>query len=316
MFTETRAMFLYCTSPVHMGAGTAVGGLIDNPIQRERHTDHPLLAGSGLKGAVRHAFAATVNGDGLVERIFGPDSGRDARAFAGAVSFTDAQIVAFPVRSPRRAFVYATCPSALGRARRLLAQVGVDPSWRAEPPIETGTCRVADEAVLRDGALDLEAFRMEALPREGSANLRALARWLADNALPGDEAYRFFRDKLATDLVLLADEDFGYFASNATSVEPHVRIDDTSGTADDGGLFYTENLPPESLLLGAVMASHERTPEGKRPGAALEARAVLDIVARGTGDATGIDGKVLQVGGDATTGRGLVVVRLLGGAER
>ena len=35
-----------------MGAGQAVGA-INNPIQREVHTSHPLIAGSGLKGAVR-----------------------------------------------------------------------------------------------------------------------------------------------------------------------------------------------------------------------------------------------------------------------
>ena len=53
MFQASRALFLYCTSPVHMGAGAAIG-TIDNPVQRERHTGHPALAGSGLKGALRH----------------------------------------------------------------------------------------------------------------------------------------------------------------------------------------------------------------------------------------------------------------------
>jgi CRISPR/Cas system CMR subunit Cmr4 (Cas7 group RAMP superfamily) len=40
-----------------MGAGSAVG-VIDNPIQRERHTGHPCFAGSGIKGAMRHGFEA------------------------------------------------------------------------------------------------------------------------------------------------------------------------------------------------------------------------------------------------------------------
>ena len=37
---KTAAVFLYAVSPVHMGAGQAVD-IIDNPIQRERHTEHP-----------------------------------------------------------------------------------------------------------------------------------------------------------------------------------------------------------------------------------------------------------------------------------
>ena len=57
MFEKTAAVFLYAVSPVHMGAGQAVD-VIDNPIQRERHTQHPCFAGSGIKGAVRHRYAA------------------------------------------------------------------------------------------------------------------------------------------------------------------------------------------------------------------------------------------------------------------
>jgi CRISPR-associated protein Cmr4 len=57
MFEKHAAVFLYAVSPVHMGAGQAIG-VIDNPIQRERHTEHPCFAGSGIKGAVRHGFSA------------------------------------------------------------------------------------------------------------------------------------------------------------------------------------------------------------------------------------------------------------------
>lgn len=53
MFEKKVPIFIYCVSPVHMGAGAAIG-VIDNPIQRERHTEYPMIAGSGLKGAIRH----------------------------------------------------------------------------------------------------------------------------------------------------------------------------------------------------------------------------------------------------------------------
>ena len=118
-----------------------------------------------------------------------------------------------------------------------------------------------------------------------------------------DGAYTFFRDKFKTDLVVLSDTDFAYFAEHATLVEPHVRIDDTTGTADDGGLFYTENLPPESLLIAPLFAS--RTRAGKNGEAEMEAAEVMLKIR------TAIDGKTLQIGGDATTGRGLVVARAL-----
>ncbi len=97
MFAKHAALFLYAVSPVHMGAGTAVG-VIDNPIQRERHTNHPCFAGSGIKGAVRHGFTAIGGDEKLIDRLFGPDAG-SGDLHAGAISFGDAQLVALPVRS-------------------------------------------------------------------------------------------------------------------------------------------------------------------------------------------------------------------------
>lgn len=117
---------------------------------------------------------------------------------------------------------------------------------------------------------------------------------------------------LSFDLVLLHDTDFAHFARHAMVVEPHVRINDESGTADDGGLFYVENLPPETLMVGLVQASIERFKKDRRDqGAAalLSAPEVLAKVFSGQGDALpGIGGKLLQIGGDASTGRGLVLV--------
>ena len=89
MFEKNAALFLYAVSPVHMGAGQAVG-VIDNPIQRERHTGHPCFAGSGIKGAVRHGFTA-IGGSDVIgggncagSKAFGPmASSRAHSAHAG-----------------------------------------------------------------------------------------------------------------------------------------------------------------------------------------------------------------------------------------
>lgn len=299
MFEKQAAVFLYAVSPVHLGAGSAVG-VIDNPIQRERHTGHPSFAGSGIKGALRHGFKALGGHEEFIARLFGPES-QSGELHAGALSFGDAQLVAFPVRSLRGGYVYATCPQALARAQRLLRLVGVKAEW---PMLEVaeGRCLIANPALLTGNKLHLEAFEYEA---KASEPLAALAQDLAGKALPTDEAYAFFRAKLAQDLVVLSDTDFAYFSEHATLVEPHVRINSETGTADadGGGLFYTENLPPESLLLGSLMTSRERSGKGE-----LAAEAVLAQV-KGA-----IDGKLLQVGGDATTGRGLVSARVLPGA--
>lgn len=302
MFEKHAAVFLYAISPVHMGAGQAIG-VIDNPIQRERHTNHPSFAGSGIKGAVRHSWKALGGQDEFINRILGPDS-NSGDLYAGAVSFGDALTVALPIRSLRGGYVYATCPQALARAQRLLGLIGVADNWPVLPEVEEQHCLIANPSLLageKKDRLHLEAFEYTANDCEP---LAAIATDLADKAMPGETSYDFFRKKLKTDLVVLSDTDFAYFAQNAMLVEPHVRIDSETGTAADGGLYYTENLPPESLLIAPLMTSQTRSGNKDEK---LEAEEVMYKIK------ALIDGKLLQIGGDATTGRGLVVAKVMEG---
>lgn len=316
MFEQSRLLFLYAVTPVHMGAGQAIG-VIDNPIQRERHTNHPSMAGSGLKGAIRHHLATNQqwrgekNEDGkrpkdsLLNRIFGPET--DSSDYAGAISFGDAQLVAFPVRSLKQAFLYAVSPVTLARLKRLATLAKVNADWTV-PSVESDKCCVTDKRVLSNGKLVLEAFEYD-VEDSASTVLKTVAAWLADNALPQDAAHQYFRDKIKTDLVLLPDDAFSHFVENATVVEPHVRIDDESGTAADGGLFYTENLPPESLLIAPVFASIERFHKERKPQEPMNAEQVMGKLAES------LDKQLVQVGGDATTGRGQVVLHFTEGAK-
>jgi len=296
MFEQSAAVFLYAVSPVHMGAGQAVG-IIDNPIQRERHTGHPCFAGSGIKGAVRHGFKALGGDEVLANRLFGPDAG-SSELHAGALSFGDAQLVALPVRSLKGGYVYATCAQALARAQRLLGLVSKPGDWKV-PSVAEGQCLLANPALLSGDKLHLEAFEYVA---KVSQDLPAVAADLAVRGLPSGDGYAFFAEKLKTDLVILSDSDFSYFSQNAMLVEPHVRIDAETGTASDGGLFYTENLPPESLMIAPLMASQTRSGKDMLPAGVVmsQIKAVLH-------------GRLLQIGGDATTGRGLVVASVVGG---
>jgi CRISPR-associated protein Cmr4 len=311
MFEEKRLMFLYCVSPVHMGAGQALG-VVDNPIQRERHTGHPVFAGSGIKGALRDVFEA-VKGKDMTNRIFGPET--DASDHAGCVAFSDAQLVLFPVRSLRESFVYATCPTALGRLRRMAELAGEKIDWKI-PAVSDDLClAVGNSGLTVKGKLDgqemetviFETFQFtRSLNQDTAAEVAKIAEWLAGHCLPQDESYTFFRDKLGKHLVVLSDTHFSHFVENATTVEPHVRISDESGTADDGGLFYTENVPPESVFVSLVVTSKERVKRGEASDGRLSAQQAMSKVEGA------IAGEVVQIGGDATSGRGLVAVTFSG----
>lgn len=305
MFEVKKLLFYYATSPVHMGAGQAVGA-IDNPIQREVHTEHPLIAGSGIKGALRHHLQRRWNGKAeWIKRMFGPETA-NASEHAGALSFTDAAIVAFPVRCAKRAYVYATCPTALARLQRLADAARVKCDWKIAQPGEDQALMAGDAALTKnekEQRLLLEVFDFTA---KMDSNTSAVAKWIAQHALPAGGGHDYFRGKLESDLVVLTDADFGHFVRHATVVEPHVRINNDSGTADSGGLFYTECLPPESLLAGLALASIERVKSGITPE--WQAQDILDRLLNGAEGAEGIDRALVQFGGDATTGRGLVTL--------
>ena len=55
MYKSTNPLFLICETPLHAGSGDDLG-IVDLPIQRERHTSFPKIEASSLKGALREAF--------------------------------------------------------------------------------------------------------------------------------------------------------------------------------------------------------------------------------------------------------------------
>ena len=300
MFEKKSLVFYYCTTPLHMGAGTSVGA-IDNPIQREVHCKFPVIAGSGLKGAIRHHVNKIWKKED-VDSLLGKET-TSGELTAGAVSFTDANIFAFPVRSLKNAFVYVTCPYAIARLKRMALQAGINWEWEECSDVEPGKTVCFSKKSLIGGKLCLEALELDAKEDE---DLSSFAEWLAENCLPENGEY--FKDKLMNDLFIVSDEDFGYFVRNSTVVEPHVRIDDKTGTADGGALFYTENLPPESILAGMVLTSIERGNKDEKRSAEVCMKTVL-------WDDDGINGNLVQMGGDSTTGRGLVLINAVKGEE-
>lgn len=296
MFKESRLIFYYTTSPTHMGAGDGLGA-IDSPIQREVQTNHPIMAGSGVKGAIRHELSGRwSDSDGSISAIFGPDTaGSD---FAGAISFSDANIALFPVRSIRHGYVYATSRVSLARLKRSAEIAGVAAPWSI--PSSAGAL-VANGEVIKGGKVTLEQFEVEA---KEDPNVTEIASWIA--ARVPDLLGEFFKEKVEKDFVILDDRHFCHFVTNSTVVEPHVRIDDETGTASDGGLFYVENLPSESLLFGMMMASDDRS--GKSD---LSASKIVEKI-EGDIDNPGINESVIQFGGDSTYGRGLVAIKSVG----
>jgi CRISPR-associated protein Cmr4 len=323
----TAMLFLHAQTSLHPGSGTALG-VVDLPIQRERHTQWPLIPGSALKGILRDAcrekIAAGDELDGLpryddkpdqrAERkgskrqradatlqlnvVFGPPTA-GAGEFAGALAVTDARILLFPVRSLRGVFAWVTCPAVLERLDRDLRIA--DPSARlgrierlADLPNrdEKAAC-AANSPLLVPGEDKFVLEEME-FTREGES---PAAGWLADH-VTGDACVR---KRLNSHLAVISDNDFGHFVRHATEIAARIGLDYERKTAKDRALFYQEFLPAETVFYTLVLANGSR-----RDGQGKKAEDILDDLS-----AIVVAGSVLQIGGDETTGKGLCTVSWL-----
>ena len=280
--TTSSLVVLHAQTPLHPGAGTALG-VVDLPVQRERHTRWPMIPGSSVKGVLRDAFRRGTSAD-LCSDIFGPETDQ-AEKHAGALSVTDARILAFPVRSLQGVFAYATAPAVLHRLRRDLALVGDIDVPLPEAALANGRVHAAaDSPLLVDDRIVLEEFDLQVEPWDAFTTLaRQLAAWISD-----DEPTR---NDFARRLVLLDDNQFTHFVRHGTEVVARIGLDYERKTVRKGALFYQEFLPAETIMYSLVMA------HAVRSDTECSAADVLQHLRQNTP-------AVLQFGGDETTGKG------------
>lgn len=299
-------LFLYAETPLHPGTGAHLGA-VDLPVQRERHTGYPIIQGSSLKGVFRSTAGEMGWDPKEIEAIFGPET-EEADKHAGAVSFTDARILLFPVRALGTVFAWTTCPDVLARLRRDLAQTGLDGLLDVPtlPDPKDGALVPPNSALIEGGKptglIVLEEFSYSAKTDSG---IKALGEWLGRYLLPGDQAYAFWKTKLAADLILLSDSEFREFSQMATEVVTRVRLKKETKTVESGGLWTEEHVPSDSAFYALILVQ-DPTVENKPP------EWTADWVARRFRT---FDGRRIQVGGDETTGRGFAVARFGGGDD-
>ncbi len=221
-----------------MGAGSSVGA-IDQPVQRERHTGFPIIPGSSVKGVLRDTFTRNPETSDSVAEFFGRESDSQDLT-AGKISFGEARLLAFPVRSAKGSFALATSALSL---RRFARDAGLDLSVPEQP--EDMTCLAGANTVITRGdqsGVVLEEYRFNKTGDFPSDWEETLSGLLDDSVLSGARG-RF---------VLLSDGDLSHFAVSACQVNQHVRIDHETGTAVKGGLFNEETVPTETLMYSPI----------------------------------------------------------------
>jgi len=296
-------LFIYVETPLHAGTGRGLGA-VDLPIQRERITGYPIVQASTLKGRLRAEAESQANaGHGLtkaeVKAVFGPDTGA-ASDHAGALSAGDARILLFPVRSLAGVFAWVTSADVLARFRREAALTRLDVTWPEIPSPGKDEVWVNGTILDAGGSLVLEEFSFTP-KQDQAAALKAMGRWLANEALPTSAEYKYWRDALPQKLCVLHEDAFRDFVLYSTEVQTHVRLDPETKTVHSGALWTTENLPVDALLYAPLMATQSRSNQ-----ASLTSEQVLQKI-------EGLNLTRTQLGGDETTGQGVVALRMTGG---
>lgn len=319
MFKIAKPLFLIVETPLHAGSGSDLG-IVDLPIQREKHTDFPKIEASGLKGSLREIFEAQEKNlppeltkafsmlnignykkQGIA-RTFGPEKGDE---HAGALGFTDARLLLFPVKSVKGVFAWITCPSVLERFRNDLNLVkGFDVSVLNNVNNIEKTVPLQSGLILKDKKIVLEEYTFEV---KSEPKCEELCKWLSQTVLPKDQEYKFWRDKMLKDVVVLSDDDFRDFVTLSTEVIARTKIDDVTGTVDKkiGGLWYEEYLPSDSILYSLVLATPLFSEDEEALKIFPDAEKVMDFFEKGLPS-------VIQIGGNATLGKGLVRTRIGG----
>jgi len=352
MFKKAKPFFIKVITPLHAGSGQDLG-VVDLPIQRERHTGFPKIEASGLKGSIREVFGGYLikkekddNGkivitfdidEFLKEKLqneelhkklqeewkvinkkedeiekeihytrlheaisllFGPEDTDNAHA--GALGFTDARIFLFPVKSAKGVFAWVTCPKVLERFKQDMELTDENLSLDlSKINVSDGECLVADnEKLVINDAVILEEYAFKKKGEIDKAIINAISK----------------KTKIDTlQLLILSNDDFTDFVNFSTEVITRTRIDNETGTVDKktGGLWTEEYLPSETIMYSLVLANpifnsdkgifnEQDKPEEER---------VLEFWSNSMPD-------VMQIGGNATIGKGIVEILGLREAQK
>lgn len=310
MYKIKNLFYIKALTPIHAGSGQTLG-YVDSPIQREQHSNIPKIEASSLKGSIKHYLYKKFNCDESknleesdLSRIFGPENGEE---HASSIAFTDARLLFFPVKSTENIFKLITCPYILKRwledYQIIIDSINSINSTKQKKIEEKesehleklseetknfiNTLEIPEGRCLfyKNTQIVLEEYIFEDLNAENFINLA-----------------EFFVKLLKIEknkIVILNDSDFIDLVNMYTEIITRNKIDTKKGTAAETGLFTEEYLPSESILYFLVMTSPNFLSKKGENNNLLSAQNDMEFFLNNIG-------KIFQIGGNETIGKGIV----------
>ncbi|PLV57159.1 type III-B CRISPR module RAMP protein Cmr4 [Thermotoga sp. SG1] len=274
---EKQVFLLYAETQVHAGTGFETG-VVDLPIQRERTTKFPVI--QGIKGALRAYFRVNSKDKGKEIEIFGsdPESGEETKP--GNLNFSEAKILLFPVRNPDKLFVWVTCPLVLVRFAKAVDEEEVIKEIEERAKIDYDKCLPLFDA----RKVYLEEIKLEAVDIDLPKTRRLIAK--ISRCAPID----YLKNKIKSDVVIVNDTLFSEIVQSMTEVVPRIRINRETKTVEEGGLWYEEYLPQDTVMYFVVRKSYYNNMKDS-----------LMETFKST-----VHGNLVNIGGKETVGKGMV----------
>lgn len=290
MFTDGNIFLIRCLTPMHAGVGQDIGS-IDMPIQREGNTNLPKVEASTFKGSLR----AQIDSD-KADKIFGKENTNDTSG-AGALGITDLKLLFYPIKTTDNdIYKLVTCPFLLNRFVEdvnilksiNVASVSVDISENfIKEDIESGKCISSRKT---DGAVDLDGYEFKVENKKEEISLILNKIILLENKQQNKE------------IVVISNEDFMELEELNREIVTRNKIDQNTGTVENGMLFVEEYLSAESIMYGLLLFSPFTTYDG------LEG-IITEIFGQKTNEK--IPSKYFQIGGNSNLGKGIVEMKII-----
>jgi CRISPR-associated protein Cmr4 len=128
---------------------------------------------------------------------------------------------------------------------------------------------------------------------ETKEEIKTWISWIARQVFPSEETWQtMFTERVC----IVHDDVFNFLINTATEIIARIKLKEETKTVKDGGLWYEEALPSETILSGVVLAN----PQNASRTTIEQVFNVLE----------GLVNKTIQIGGKATVGRGICRVQL------
>ncbi|MFC3749081.1 type III-B CRISPR module RAMP protein Cmr4 [Paenibacillus sp. GCM10012306] len=315
MINNSRLYFIHCLTSVHVGTGEGTG-VIDMPIMREKMTAWPMLPGSSIKGVQREYHRRNDYNESWFNAAFGKEDNKkeatsvENAGHAGALVLSDSRMLAFPVASRYGTFAYVSSPLAISRLLRDARAAGfeipdelnwnkIDEVFQSADQVIVGTDSVLRKPIQGDENketrfVELDEFKATA---KEEPSLTGWLNWLSKQLFDAEDP--FSAKLLQERFVIVSDEAFQYFVTTCCEVTPRIRIASETKTVEGGALWYEEYIPTEAILYGLVWCDKIYA-----HGNNLTAETLLNKLS---------DEQLLQIGANASVGKGRVRFRFSGG---